>query len=40
MSGGFVKQLAKKRAITPDGFVEAQRDAARGRPIRRRRTAA
>lgn len=33
--GGFMMQLAKRHAVRPDGFVEAQRDAARGRPIRR-----
>lgn len=40
--GGFVQGLSRGRTpkIKPDGFVEAQRDAARGRPIRRWRHAA
>lgn len=32
--GGFVQQLARKRAIRPKGWVDSQRGSARGRPIR------
>lgn len=40
--GGFVQGLARGRTpkIKPDGFITASRDAARGRPIRRWRSAA
>lgn len=39
--GGFVQGLSRGRSprIRAEGFVEAQRDAARGRPIRRWRAA-
>lgn len=32
--GGFVQQLARKRAIRPKGWVVSHRGSARGRPLR------